>query len=204
MEKLSLTIENELAILEKYRLSAEEWLVVRLLFLASAEENHKEFLVRYLQLPERQDLREVLISLQNKGVVLKSYKVPARGSVFDPADVEFNKLFLNNYFKYSAELGEELYNNYPTCMIIGGVTHMLRTPGKKFNDLEDLKFGYGKAIKFSPETHAKVMDILQWGKEHNLINMGMAEFISARAWLNLEAIRNGDGAVINMDAIKSL
>lgn len=204
MEKLSLTIENELSVLEKYHLTAEEWLVVRLLFLASAEEDHKEYLARYLSTSDRQDLREVMLSLQNKGVILKSYKISDRGQSFDPADVEFNKIFLNNYFKYSAELGNDLFNNYPVSMIINGVTHMLRTPGRKFKDLDDLKFGYGKAIKHNPETHKKIMSLLDWAKERNLINMGMAEFVSAQAWLSLEAMQNGDGEVINMDAIKSL
>lgn len=204
MEKLSLTIENELAVIEKYHLTAEEWLIIRLLFLASAEENHKEYLVRYLSTPYKQDLRDTLLSLQNKGVILKSYKIPNRGESFDPSDVEFNKLFLNNYFKYSSELGSELFDNYPVSMIINGVTHMLRTPGKKFKDLEDLKFSYGKAIRHNPDTHKKVMSLLNWGKERNLINMGMAEFVSAQAWLSLEAMQNGDGTIINMDAIKSL
>lgn len=204
LEKLSLTIENELSVLEKYHLTAEEWLVVRLLFLASAEEDHKEYLARYLSTSDRQDLREVMLSLQNKGVILKSYKIPDRGQSFDPTDVEFNKIFLNNYFKYSAELGNDLFNNYPVSMIINGVTHMLRTPGRKFKDLDDLKFGYGKAIKHNPETHKKIMSLLDWAKERNLINMGMAEFVSAQAWLSLEAMQNGDGEVINMDAIKSL
>lgn len=81
---------------------------------------------------------------------------------------------------------------------------MLRTPGRKFKDLDDLKFGYGKAIKHNPETHKKIMSLLDWAKERNLINMGMAEFVSAQAWLSLEAMQNGDGEVINMDAIKSL
>lgn len=204
METLSLTIENELAVLEKYKLTAEEWLVIRLLFLASAEEDHKEYLVRYLRIPDRQDLREILQSLQSKGVILKSYRIPNRGEKFDPADVEFNQMFLKNHFKYSAILGQDLLEKYPTCMIIGGVTHMLRTPGKKFKDLEDLKFGYGKTIKHNPETHKRVLELLEWGKENNLINMGLAEFVSAQAWENIQAIKDGDGATINLDAIKSI
>lgn len=204
MEKLSLTLENELSILEKYHLTIEEFFVVKLLFLASCEENHTEFLARYLALQDRGNLRDILVSLQNKGVILKSYKIPAAGSPFDPSDVEFNKLFLNNYFKYSAVLGQDLFDNYPVSMVINGVTHMLRTPGKKFKDLEDLEFGYGKAIGHNPETHKKVLSLLEWGKERNLINMGMAEFVSSRAWLSLEAMKNGDGLVINVDAIKSL
>lgn len=204
MEKLSLTLENELSILEKYNLTTEEWLVVKLLFLASEEEGHQEYLAKFLSFQNRTNFRDILVSLQQKGIILKSYKIPSAGQSFDPSDVEFNKIFLNNYFKYSAELGQDLFDNYPVSMIINGVTHMLRTPGKKFKDIEDLKFGYGKAIGHNPETHKKVISLLNWGKENHLINMGMAEFVSAKAWLSLEAMKNGDGLVINIDTIKSL
>lgn len=42
--------------MEKYRLTAEETLLIDLLFLASIEEGHKEYLVKYLNMPiENQD-----------------------------------------------------------------------------------------------------------------------------------------------------
>ena len=72
MEKLSLTIENQLLIMEQYRLTAEELLMIELLFLAQPEEGHKDSLIRYLGMPiTKTRLRDVLLSLQVKGVITK-------------------------------------------------------------------------------------------------------------------------------------
>ena len=69
MEKLNLIIEDELSILEKYHLTVEEWFFTKLLFLASAEENNPLPLMKYVQLYSP-DLRKLLQSLQNKGIIL--------------------------------------------------------------------------------------------------------------------------------------
>ena len=55
--------------IEKYQLTAEEVLLIDLLFLASIEEGHKEYLVKYFTIPiVRSELRTLLTSLQNKGL----------------------------------------------------------------------------------------------------------------------------------------
>lgn len=86
--------------MEKYRLTAEEVLLIDLLFLASIEEGHKEYLVKYFTMPvTRTNLRDLLLSLQAKGIITKQYKVPDKGQKFDPECVIFNQNFLNNYRK---------------------------------------------------------------------------------------------------------
>ena len=74
----------------KYDLTAEELFVIDLLFLASAEERHPEFLYEYVS-NSKIHLREVLFSLQEKGIILKSWKLPNSGERFDPETVVFNK-----------------------------------------------------------------------------------------------------------------
>ena len=93
----TLELKNKLNLMEKYNLTAEEIMLVELLFLASIEEGHSEYLSTYLSLRvDKTDLRELLVSLQNKGVIVKSWKIPPKGSRFDPESVEFNK----NFIKY--------------------------------------------------------------------------------------------------------
>ena len=83
--------------MEKYHLTAEESLVIELLFLASIEEGHSEYLVKYFTIQiDRTELRDILISLQDKGIIVKSYKIPSKGQKFDIVAVEFNKNFLHN------------------------------------------------------------------------------------------------------------
>ena len=111
--KANLNIEEELNIMEKYKLSPNELFTIRVLLLAK-EEYNEEYLFRFLSIPEpmRGDLRSTLVSLQDKGIILKSYKIPNKGEQFYPEEVEFNKAFLKNFFRASYEMGFEIYSPY--------------------------------------------------------------------------------------------
>ena len=54
---------------------------------------------RFLAIPEemRGDLRSTLVSLQNKGIILKSYKIPNKGEQFHPEKVDFAVNFLKTF-----------------------------------------------------------------------------------------------------------
>ena len=201
MEKLSLTIENELIVLEQYRLTAEEWLIIRLLFLASEEENRKDYLIKYVTYA-KPDFRSIIISLQDKGIVSKSYKIPERGTEFNPEDIVFNKNFTNKYLKFSCSMGRELFDNYPVTINVNGITYSARTSGNKYRDLEDMYYAYGRAIGNKPNVHRHVLELLDWAKENNLVNKGLYRFIADREWLNLEAMK--DDPTINYNSIKCL
>ena len=201
MEKLSLTIENELIVLEQYRLTAEEWLIIRLLFLASEEENRKDYLIKYVTYA-KPDFRSIIISLQDKGIVSKSYKIPERRTEFNPEDIVFNKNFTNKYLKFSYSMGRELFDNYPVTINVNGITYSARTSGNKYRDLEDMYYAYGRAIGNKPNVHQHVLELLDWAKENNLVNKGLYRFIADREWLNLEAMK--DDPSINYNSIKCL
>lgn len=184
--------------MEKYKLTAEEIMLVELLFLASIEEEHPEYLHKYLNLPiEKTNLRDILVNLQNKGVIVKSYKIPKVGSSFDPESVEFNKLFLNNYRKFSGELGSEFFDEYPSIAIINGSEAPLKNFGKKFNSEEEFFFRYGKNIGWNVNTHHEVLDIIKWAKENNcrLLNMNIADFVISKMWTSIKELRDGEGTM---------
>lgn len=191
MENLS----NQLAMMEKYRLTAEESLLVELLFLASIEEKHDEYLIRYFSLPiDKSDLRDLLLSLQSKGIINKSYKIPAKGIKFDPESVEFNKNFLHNYRKYSGELGIEFFKEYPSIGLIKGIEVPLKNYAKKFNSEEELYFQYGKNIGWKLDKHKEVIELIRWGKENktNLLTMNIADFVISKMWESLKELKEGD------------
>ena len=192
--------------MEKYRLTAEELLVVELLFLASSEENHDEFLKQYFSMQiTKTGLRDILISLQNKGVILKSYKVPAAGQPFNPQAVQFNSLFLNNYRKFSGELGIEFFNEYPSIALINGAEAPLKNFAKKFTSEEDFYYAYGKAIGWKPENHKRVLDIVRWGRDSGcrLMNMNIADFVISKMWNSVEELKDGKG-VMTFDSLTSI
>jgi hypothetical protein len=200
---LNFDIDNELAVMEHYQLSPQEFYIIRLLLLA--QESEDEYLRRYLTIPEeaRGTLRDDLISLQNKGVILKSYKIPNKGEKLDIYDIEFNKNFKKNIFKASGDMGEELFTHYPQFATINGSLVGLRNVSRKFNDLEDAWRKYGKIIKWNPDTHQEIINLLDWAKDNNVdLNKSLANFICDHSWLDLQALR--DGGNTKLDTVKML
>lgn len=192
--------------MEKYHLTAEESLVIELLFLASIEEGHSEYLVKYFTIQiDRTELRDILISLQDKGIIVKSYKIPSKGQKFDPESIEFNKNFLHNYRKFSGELGQEFFKEYPSIAIINGNEAPLKNYAKKFNSEEDFYFHYGKAIGWKLEKHQEVIELIKWAKDNNctLLNMNIADFTISKMWRSIKELKEGDG-VMQFDTTKEI
>lgn len=195
-----------MAILEKYALTPNELFAIRTLLLAK-EEYAEDYVYRFLSMPEsmRGDLRAILISLQEKGVILKSYKIPNKGERFYPEEVAFNQNFLKDIFRASFELGQELFETYPAFTNINGVTFSLRNVAKKFDSLEDFYRFYGKTIRHNPETHKKIIEGLKWAMENtNYVNFGICEFVISHKWEEIELLKSGNFSNVNFDAIRSL
>lgn len=201
------TIDEEIELLLKYKLSPNELFVIKSILLL--QEGYTEnYLGKFLQIPEkdRGDFRAIIQSLQDKGIILKTYKIPNKGEKFNPLEIPVNKMFFNNIVKSSYELGKELFENYPMFCTINGALVSIRGVSKKFNSLEDFFRAYGKAIHWNVETHNHIIDLLKWEKEHGVhfINFSLATFLIDQKWNELEALRNGELTNFNYDTIKSL
>ena len=169
------------------------------------EENNEELFFNYIKTLKNAgiNLRNILISLQDKGIILKSYKIPKEGQEFDPYSIELNKNFVKNLYKCSFELGKDLFENYPQFNFINNNMVSLRGVSKHFNSLEDAYFRYGKAIKWNPEIHKEIIELVKWGKEQNVICQSLSSFIINQAWHDLKAMKEGDSD-INYNAIREL
>lgn len=196
-------IEEQLILMEKYKLTSDELLFITVLLLLQDNEDYV-FISHYLNLPSecRNGIRDNLISLQNKGIILKSYKVPNIGEKFIPEDVELNKNFVKNYYKSSFNIGKELFEAYPMFGLINGEPVGIRGVSKKFDSLEDFYKYYGKSIQWNPKIHEHIIELVNWGKENNLINCSLCNFVIDRKWDTLEAMKEGDVGTVNINAIK--
>lgn len=206
MKHLTLTLEEEVCLLDKYGLTPNELLVVRVLLILQ-DDNEEELFqklmvtLKHINLP----LREVLAQLQKKEVILKSYKIPNSGEKFDPYSIPINKNFIKTLYKSSFEMGKELFDSYPQFGNIGGNLIPLRTVAKKFDSLEQAYFKYGKSIGFNPEKHKTIIELVNWARENNILNCSLASFIVNEGWHDLNALKNnGDVANINYDAVRIL
>lgn len=194
MDKYSLTIEKEISIMQEFGMSAEEWFFVRLLFLASEPESKPEFLATYFTECKKSKLPlETLLLLKEKKILSSKYKVPAKGEVFDVRKVEFSKTFLARYMRCSFELGEELFESFPSYLQLNGgkLVSAKNITKAGFQSLEDFFFAYGKAIKHSVETHQKVLESLEYAKKADLIHYGIAEYVITRKWNDHRAMMEG-------------
>lgn len=185
--------------MEQYNINPSELFTIKAILLAQDEDY--EYLQRYVQII---DLKTMLESLQNKGIILKSYKIPNKGEQFIADDVKFNQNFIKRYYKASFKLGEELFNTYPQFITISGISYNARRVSKKFNDLEEAFQKYGKAIKHNPDVHNQILENIKWGIDNSYNFTTLDDFIADRSWLALEAYRNGNGINVNTEAIKMI
>lgn len=175
-----------LNLLITYNLTADELLVVYLTFLARDEEGHPEYFAKWFSNGGNIQLRKIFESLKEKGIIHKDYNP----TEYNPNEIEFNKNFLKSWIKNSGELGEELFESYPAWLNINGKMMSLRNIAKKFSTLDEFFFAYSSAIKHNPEKHEEVMDILNWAKQNDLINMGITEFVCSQKWRDLKELRD--------------
>ena len=200
-----LNLEQQLLFCEKYSINPSELLLLEILLLAQ-EGEQPEIVNTYFtsRMCARGNTRELLSGLQNAGVITKAYKIPEKGSAFNPLDVPINKNLVKDFFKCSFEMGKELFENYPMFGLINGEPVGIRSVSKKFDSLEDFYRYYGKSISWITEKHEYIMELVEWAKDHNLLVTTLANFVIDHKWEELEALRNGEIANIDFNAVKQL
>ena len=197
MEHFKFNIENKLSILEKYNLTPTELFTIKVVLLAK-EEGEYEWLKRFSQIVK---LREILIRLQEKGIILKSWKLPKEGQQLIVEDIPINQSFQKQFFRASFEMGEELFYTYPQSAVVQGTVYNLRSVSKRFDSLEQAFQKYAKNIKNNPELHQQIIDDIKWGIEEQYNGFTTLDrFIIDRGYESLHSLRMGDGTNINLEA----
>jgi hypothetical protein len=99
-------------------------------------------------------------------------------------------------------MGKELFDTYPMFGNINGNTTPLRGISKKFDSPEDFYRYYGKSINWNAEKHEHILELLNWAKENtSYIQFSLASFVIDKRYEELEALRNGDIANVNFNAV---
>lgn len=189
-----LNIDEEITILEKYKITPTELFVIKAIN-TYIEDYSENYLQRYLKIDTKYvgSFIDILKSLQDKGIILKSYKIVS-GMKLVPEEIPFNKNFLKTLYKSSFEMGKELKEHYPRFRNINGCLTSMLGVSKKFNSLEDAYRTYGKKIHWNEELHKKIIDLLDWEAttDNGIINYSLATFIVDEKWEDLEALKNGE------------
>lgn len=203
MKQLTLSLEDEISLLSKYYLTPTELLTVRVLLLLQDENNEELFKKLLSTLKDLKiQFRDILVELQKKEIILKSYSIPKQGETFNPFTIPINKNFIKNLYKGSFEMGKELFEAYPQWTVINQNMVSLRGVSKHFDSLEDCYYKYGKSIGWNLERHSKILDLVSWGKETGVLCKSLGAFVVDNGWHDLESLKDGDGLNVNFEAIR--
>lgn len=197
MKYLRHDLESELILMRDYKLNPNELLAIKVILLAQDEE------YKYIQ--EYNDilnggLRLILETLQSKGIILKSYKLPKAGTVLDPSSIPFNQNFLKRYYRSAFELGEELFDHFPQSCYVNGQYFNLRSVSRKFDSLEQAFAKYAKYIKYNPEKHKEVLELIEWAKENNYGFTTLDKFIIDKSWDSIKNMKEGNEINVNFNS----
>ena len=191
MQHFELSLKEEINIYINSGLTPTELFVLRLLYLAI--DGSPEFLKNYLSnVPNGKQLfRNVLISLKEKKVILSSFKIPEEGETLHYSNISFNKNFLKMYLRESNELGKEFFDAYPAFININGKLVSIKNFTRAgLYSFEEFCTYYAKAIKNAGVTHERILEILEYAREHNLIHYNIIEFLASRKWEEIDYLRN--------------
>jgi len=195
MQQFELSLKEEINIYINSGLTPTELFILRMLFLAV--DGEPDMLMNYLSNVSngKELFKQVLQSLQTKKVILATFKIPGEGESLNYKNIPFNKNFLKMYVRESNDMGKELFDTYPPFININGKLCSIKnfTRAGLFT-FEEFCLYYAKAIKSAGITHERVIEALEFGKENNLINYSILEFIASHKWVEIEYIR-GSGNV---------
>lgn len=182
--------------MKDYNLDPNELFTIKVILLAQdGEYNYIQNFVSIFK-----NIRLTLESIREKGVILKSWKLPKEGNKLDIEDIPFNQNFLKRYYRSAYEMGEELFYTYPQSCTVHGQVYNLKTVSKKFDSLEQAFQKYAKSIKNSPEIHQQIIDDIKWGIENGYNFTTLDRFIIDRGGEALHIFREGGGTNINLEA----
>ena len=197
MKYLRHDLDSELILMRDYKLNPTELFTIKVILLA--QDGDYTYLQQFSEILNGQ-LRLVLVHLQSKSIILKSYKLPKEGAPFHPEDVSFNQNFLKKYYRSAFEMGQELFEEYPQSTIVNGQVFNLKTVSHKFDSLEQAFQKYAKQINNNPEIHQQILDDIRWGKENGYNFTTLDRFIVDMAHLALRAFREGESINMNMES----
>jgi hypothetical protein len=197
----NLELKQQILFCDKYGINANQLLLLEIILLAQ-EGDDSENVQLYFQSKVKGNLLNNLVKLQEVGVILKSFKMPHAGDRLDLYSIPINRNLVKDFYKCSFELGKELFEEYPQFGFINGAPVGIRNISKKFDSLEDFYRFYGKTIRWKPEVHNHIIELVKWARENNILCVSLCNFVIDHRWDELEALRDGTLANTNYDAVK--
>lgn len=200
MQFYDISLEEELEIMSRYEINSNEFMLIKLILLSQDNEENEKLLHRYLRECNSSTSlsRDFINMLVEKKIINKTSPVCEKKEKIYPEDFEFNNVFIKNFFKYSDELGKEIWMLYPDYIIGNCKNYPAKNFSKRFKDLNDLFRFYSKQIKHNPKKHQMVVESLKFAIKHELITSSIIDYILSNQWEHHIKIMTGEDKLVKL------
>lgn len=204
---LELSLEQDIQVLSKYRLTCLELIFIKLIRESCNSGNTlylETFLTDYVN---DINVKSIVESLVEKKVLVKeALKISTKDLLLKyPCNLVFNKNFHKAYLLDAYELFEEFREHYPFNVYINGSPVDLRLiNSKEYKNESEVASLYCKIIKYDLQLHKEILKALDYGVQNNLICTNIITFIVSRGWERIIRIMNGEDTNLQFDNVTML
>jgi hypothetical protein len=204
---LELSLEQDIQVLSKYRLTCLELIFIKLIRESCNSGNTlylETFLTDYVN---DINVKSIVESLVEKKVLVKeALKISTKDLLLKyPCNLVFNKNFNKAYLLDAYELFEEFREHYPFNVYINGSPVDLRLiNSKEYKNESEVASLYCKIIKYDLQLHKEILKALDYGVQNNLICTNIITFIISRGWERIIRIMNGEDTNLQFDNVTML
>lgn len=186
-------MENKLNACKKHGLSLNEYDLLYGIFKCNS--GSIDALADIIEILKADNIKptDLLKSLQAKGVIKNTYKIPSEGEEFDAFTVHLNKAITNTFMRSADALFNELYSLYPSFgTTSNGQWFPLRNLTKYYMDDRAAGLAYMKKIRGEYELHKEIIELVKWAKDETVgaLKWTLTEFIGSGKWDELKEMKN--------------
>lgn len=183
MQLYQLTFEEELKVMQRYSISYELLAIVKLIFFIKENENNYELAHLYFNQCRKNGLnKNELEELKQSKILTKDSEIPESGGEINFDYIDFTDSFMKNFYKYSNQMGKELWEEFPFYIISNRTNYPIKNFSKRFKDLGELFQFYGKSINYDLEYHKLIIKSLKFAVENQLVSCNIVDYLIGRQW----------------------
>lgn len=200
MRFYDISLDEDLEIMSRYKINANEFMLVKLLLLSQDHPDNDKHLDLYLKECHADGTlnREFINLLVDRRIIVKTSPVVKKTSGIFPEDFHFNEVFMKNFFKFSDQMGKEIWDLYPDYIIGSCRNFPAKNFSKRFKDLKELFLYYAKQIKNNPKKHEQVVESLKFAIKHELITSSIIDYLLSNQWDYHIKVMNGEDKMVKL------
>lgn len=193
MRFYDLSFREELDILKKYQITYEDLCLVKLLFYVKDDSKNFDMIAEYYGQCKKSAIKiSELQFLKDSKILSADSHIPEIGEEINFKSLHFSTSFEKNFYKYSNQLGKDLWEKFPFYIITDRVNYPIKNFSKHFKNIKEIYTMYGKAIKHDLEYHNKVMQSLDFVIKNDLISCNIVDYVLGSQWEQHIRFMNGE------------